>query len=443
MTRKTIILSALLICVLTPFSQVSASKIPSAELSAIHQRFLNDPANNDLLYEYARTAVRDGNFEAAISVLESLLVITPNQPRVMLELGVLYQRLCVPKTATIYLETAQKLAGDNSEIAILAEEYLYRYEQRDSPNRFNGVVRLGARYQSNPTLSPEIPEILSGGFNVPLPEARKRESDFNGYLFSRLSHRYAMAEKAFFVTDLTLYGTLYNEHDHLNYGVAELATGPRYESAMNANGQFTVRPLVILRGSSLDGELFEQTTGAGIDFGITPAADTWFIPRLKLQYQYRDIEYEDFNDQGSAPLRNGEEHRLDLRFITEWIRGNLLEIGFFGRQKGAERLYMEVDQYDFSLRYSFRFNNFLNGRPRMTATPFVIYRAIDFGGPDPEIDSSISREDRQWRMGLNYRLPTSPTSAMMLCLERTESDSNIINYDFENNLIKLSYQKEF
>ena len=443
MTKKIALSSILLLVVLALPFQTDASKLPSAKLTAVHQRMLNDPANLDLLYEYAQAAVRDGNFEAAIGALEGMLVIAGNQPRVLLELGVLYQRLGAPKVAQTYLLGAQEVSGPGSEIAALAEEYLYRFKKQDSPQQLTGLIRFGLRYQTNPTLSPEVDEILSGGFNVPLPAARQKESDTNALLLSRLDHRYRLKPRTTLASELIFYGTLYDRNTQLNYGLLELTSGPLFESPMNADGQFGVQPHLILRGSTLDSSMFEQTAGLGINFKYTPGADTWLIPRFKVKYQYRDIDYKDFNDHGTAPLRSGGEHRLDMRYYTEYMRGHLIELGLFGRLKEAERKYLELDQYDITLRYSLKLDNFFQARPRMSLTPYVLHRVTDYGGPDPEIDPTITRSDREWRLGLTYRLPLTPSSSLLLDLEHTEADSNIVNYDFNNNLFMISFQKDF
>ena len=66
-----------------------------AEYDALFQQLFQDPGNLDLTFRFAEVAVQVGNFEAAISALERMLLYNPNLPRVRLELGVgvLYYRL--------------------------------------------------------------------------------------------------------------------------------------------------------------------------------------------------------------------------------------------------------------------------------------------------------------------------------------------------------------
>ncbi len=427
------------LCVLLLPIQVMASPAPSAALRVLHQKVLKDPANLDKLYAYAQFAINEGNFESAIGAMEGMLVIASNQPRVLLELGVLYQRLGVVITANTYLQKAKDLSPPDSEIARLADEYLVEVEDKESRHTLSGVLQFGLRYQSNPTFAPEAIEIRSGGYNVPLPEARKRNSDINALLFTNANHHYVLSKRFSIATDMVLYGTAYDDNTNLNFGVIEMSSGPQFTSGLNAAGQYSVRPHIVLRASNLDGSLFEETAGLGIDFQTTLGMGTL----ISARYQYRDITYKDYNDIGTMPLYSGSEHREILHYRNELFRGQVLDIGLTGIQHGAERQFFETNLYEASLRYSIKFNNILPRQSKMTLTPYVIRQWVDYEAPDTEIDPVITRKDRQWRLGLSYQLPVIKSWSMILNLERLETDSNIINYDVVNNMGMLSLQIGF
>ena len=106
--------------------------------------------------------------------------------------------------------------------------------------------------------------------------------------------------------------------------------------------------------------------------------------------------------------------------------------------------YFDQDQFDITLRYSWSFRNILfNDKPRMTLSPYVILRSTDFGGPDPAIDPNTTRNDDEWRAGLNFIVPVAQTWSVFLNLERSEIDSNSPNYDATNNLFMVGLQKGF
>jgi tetratricopeptide (TPR) repeat protein len=60
---------------------------------ALLQQMLQDPSNLDVAFEYASLSSQVGDYEAAISTLERMLIFAPNTPRLQLELGILYYKL--------------------------------------------------------------------------------------------------------------------------------------------------------------------------------------------------------------------------------------------------------------------------------------------------------------------------------------------------------------
>ncbi len=77
---------------------------------ALFKELLKDPTNVDLNFRYAEAAVKQGNYEGAISALERLLLYNPNFPGAKLQLAELYARLGSYNAARAYLgqvESAQ------------------------------------------------------------------------------------------------------------------------------------------------------------------------------------------------------------------------------------------------------------------------------------------------------------------------------------------------
>src|SRR6266550_2853292 len=73
------------------------------QATALFQLLLKDPTNVDLNFRYAEAAVKQGNYEGAISALERLLLYNPNFPGVKLQLAELYARLGSYSAARAYL----------------------------------------------------------------------------------------------------------------------------------------------------------------------------------------------------------------------------------------------------------------------------------------------------------------------------------------------------
>jgi cytochrome c-type biogenesis protein CcmH/NrfG len=61
-----------------------------ARKNALFQQMLRDPGNLDAAFAYAEVSAQLGDYEAAVSALERMLLFNPDLPRVQLELGALY-----------------------------------------------------------------------------------------------------------------------------------------------------------------------------------------------------------------------------------------------------------------------------------------------------------------------------------------------------------------
>src|SRR5687768_17987958 len=95
---------------LCPSPSLSQTTPPAAiddpELDRLFERMLREPANLDIMFQYAQRAVENGNYDAAIGTLSRMLLFNPNLPRVRLELGALYFQLGSYEAARTYLTQA-------------------------------------------------------------------------------------------------------------------------------------------------------------------------------------------------------------------------------------------------------------------------------------------------------------------------------------------------
>jgi hypothetical protein len=73
------------------------------------KQMLARPNDLDLAFEYATLSSQVGDYEAAASTLERMLIYAPNTPRLQLELGILYYKLGSFEVARAYF--AQALAN--------------------------------------------------------------------------------------------------------------------------------------------------------------------------------------------------------------------------------------------------------------------------------------------------------------------------------------------
>lgn len=97
-----------------------------AQFKEMYAQLLDDPSNTDLTLQYAELAAELGDYEAAVSPLERLLMSNPDVPKIRLELGILYYLLGSYDMAKTYLQEAKQAQSAKPEIIEQADEYLQR-----------------------------------------------------------------------------------------------------------------------------------------------------------------------------------------------------------------------------------------------------------------------------------------------------------------------------
>jgi len=89
-------------------TQPAANGVPASdpELDRLFERMLREPANLDLMFQYAQRAVEIGDYDAAVGTLSRMLLFNPDLPRVRLELGAVYFQMGSYEAARSYLTQA-------------------------------------------------------------------------------------------------------------------------------------------------------------------------------------------------------------------------------------------------------------------------------------------------------------------------------------------------
>jgi tetratricopeptide (TPR) repeat protein len=117
---------------------VAVSQVPEgeeaaslqAQKDALFQQMLSEPGNLDVTFAYADVSARLGDYEAAVSALERMLLFNPDLPRVQLELGALYYRMGSYDLARSYFERAAT-ANPPTEVRARVDQYLADIEKAE------------------------------------------------------------------------------------------------------------------------------------------------------------------------------------------------------------------------------------------------------------------------------------------------------------------------
>ena len=126
------------------------AEIDDPELDRLFERMLREPANLDIMFQYAQKAVENGNYDAAIGTLSRMLLFNPNLPRVRLELGALYFQLGSYEAARTYLTQALAATDMPADVRERASAYLAEIDRRTARSVLTGSLTVGARWHRTP-----------------------------------------------------------------------------------------------------------------------------------------------------------------------------------------------------------------------------------------------------------------------------------------------------
>jgi tetratricopeptide (TPR) repeat protein len=138
-----------------PVSGAETSRL-EAQKEALFQQMLRNPGDLDTTFAYADVSARLGDYEAAVSALERMLLFNPKLPRVQLELGALYFRMGSYDLARDYFAKAAA-ANPPPEVRARIDEYMAQIEKATSRHHLSGYVFLGGQYQSDANVAPGSP----------------------------------------------------------------------------------------------------------------------------------------------------------------------------------------------------------------------------------------------------------------------------------------------
>ena len=403
---------------------------------------LEDPANLDKTFRYAELAVRVGDYEAAISALERMLLYNPNLPRVRLELGVLYFRLGSYAIARTYLTRAVEGENVPDDVRARVAVFLDEIDNRLSPHRFAASLYGGMRYQSNANAGPTSQAITLLGANATLDSRFTRKRDWNMFVSGTLRHTYDPQAQGGEVmeTELLLYGSQQIEQRQLDLVFMELKTGPRARFMREYLETTTWRPYAVGSMVNLDDSPYFYSFGGGSSFDATLAEA--LTGTLDVNLQDRNFRA----DAGRPTARNqsGPQYQAitDLRYQ---VNDTLLLSGTLGWAEIDARQSLHSNrEWEFGAAMTL----IHPGPAGADAQPWSTtlsgsYIETQYFAPDPAVDPNRARRDSEWRGTLLTTIPITADWALIATLQRTVVNSNFKNFTYNNNSASIGASVRF
>jgi hypothetical protein len=442
--RYAYLLSWMTICL--PVSSLSAQETSNVKLQrdfdSAFSDVLRDPANLEASFNHAELAIRLGDFEAAISSLERMLLYNPDLPRVRLELGVLYFRLGSYAVARNYLTSAVRGAEVPAEVKARVAEFLREIDRRTQRHSFSGSVFGGFRYQTNANAGPERPAVSVFGFSLPLDSESTRNDDINLFLAGNLKYVYDPQLESGDVLETQLLGYMTQQSHEQDYDLVyiDASVGPRGRFMPDVFEYVTWRPHITLTHVALAESSYYQAYGAGLTF------DKQFSPAAtgSIEFNTEDRHYRADAERTTARLNSG--HVSEVSGKLQYLVNRSLRVG--GKmeysQTAAEVSFNSNRKFTVGVNASVNYDAPISFGVETWNTSFdtsvsdVAYRAAD-----PTVDPNRKRRDREVRFTATTTIPIDKRWALSATFERTRAGSNLLNYDYTNTAFSVGASLRF
>jgi len=432
-------LFSLFICVAADAQQSSES---DRVFEKAYQEILKDPGNLDKSFRFTQLAIERGDFEAAISALERMLITNPNLPRVRLELGVLYFRLGSYALAKSYLESAVKGKDVPPVVRERVGVFLAKLNELLSTSKVSGSASAGIRYQTNANAGPSSSSVLVFGIPAELDEAYTRQKDGNIFGALNLRHVYDLEtqEQTTLDTDLFVFGSKQSEQDQVDVLFLELVAGPRFRVSSEESGDTLVRPFVSGNAVHLGDEILYASLGGGVEvsrrvnegLGVT------------LRYDIRKKRFDDNASRPNASDEDGVEHSAQVTAaisITQTINA-------FARVRlKAHNAWVEYEanrEYGGLAGVSISYQPPIGNPTRRWLTSFSSELSLlKHDAPDPAISSTKRREDKKWDLRVQTNIPLSELISLGVGVTYSRIGSNLPNFEQTNTGVAVSLNRSF
>jgi tetratricopeptide (TPR) repeat protein len=422
-----------------------------AEKDRLFQRMLRNPTDLDATFAYADIAARLGEYEAAVAALERMLLFNPNLARVQLELGALYFRMGSFDVAQAYFEKALA-GGPPPEVRARVERYLVAIKEAESRVHISGYFFTGLQYQSDANVAPGSALIHSPIGDVLLNGAFVKHADKNIFANGSVLYSYDLGTQNRDTIDVTGLGFMnhYFKFNRLDLDLGEVTVGPRFNfphPQLPGVVTASVKPYVITNEVGLGENQYFYTYGAGVEYDETVLHD------LAIR-SFAEIREKNFTNAPDRPISRGLNGHDTLVSViaTKPISPQsalTLELDFLDQE--TRLAYFGNQTYAISGSYSLRWEDPLKITPYPFETTFFLSRSWAlYNAPDPccntsgtAVFSPSTRHDRHWRFGFTNALVVSPSTAIILQVQRDVVSSNLPIYGYTSDSVIIGPQVRF
>ncbi|WP_170920709.1 tetratricopeptide repeat protein [Enhydrobacter aerosaccus] len=404
---------------------------------------MKQPANLDVLFRFATIASQTGDLEGAVSALERMLLISPDLPRVRLELGVLYYRLGSFEVARTYLEGALKSPNLPPDVRKRAEEFMTQVVNQERPSQFSGEAFFGWRYQSNANLGPATSSVMLFGQAANLNQQAVGASDWGvvGSLQLRHTYDFGRQDRSALETLFTAYANRQFTLSTANVSLLDLTSGPRFQIFSGTFQDVTLKPFAAVGAIWVNDTPYYASYGAGLEGNALLADDL----RNVTTFTWRKQDYPNTWYLPTNNLLTGTLFTLNTSF--QYQLTNIITLYANGSGQRYETVQTASQNYmllGVGGGMAFRFPDPL----LRTGLPWSINLSVNeqwwtYDAPDPTVSPTIMRYQSDTILNLVLSVPFDDLTTFSVSGGRFVRAATLPNYAFENNSFMFGISRRF
>ena len=412
-----------------PLAPAHASDPPTeADLEKAFEAVLADPSDLNATFEYARIAAALGDYEAAVSSLERMLMFNPDLLQVQVELGVMYFRLGSFQAAEAYLKQASANEDLPPDVRERIDKFLAEIERQVSPHRFAFSFSGGLRYQTNANLAPGS-TILSGGSPTALPIEFAETDDFAIFADLQGRHRYdfGTADGDHLESNAGAYTSQQFEVDEFDLTYFDADTGPRFY--LPGTGGISVRPYIKASALFVETQFYQSVVGGGADLSV-PLSQNWSVG-LDGYWQYDS--HTSSAERPNAEDLDGQEARVEAEIAYRTRDYGIALIGqaaTINARKNFEA-YDELNARAFAWASTPGPVDFTGSETPWTLTFSAQFVNRNYDAANPAVSPNV-RNDKEYRINGQLIIPVAVSTSVFFGAGWQDVRSNLPNYTFDN-----------
>jgi Tetratricopeptide repeat len=414
-----------------------------------------DPANLDVTFAYADLSARLGDYEAAVSALDRMLLFNPNLPRVQLELGALYYRMGSYELARDYFDKAAA-ANPPPEVLARIEQYRGEIEKAQSRHHLSGYVFFGGQYQSDANVAPGSPLIISPLGPVLLNNQFVRQASGSIFGSGSLLYTYDLETQNRDTLEVTSIGYLNHYFNslvtRLDLALMEVTGGPRLNfpnGGLIGDKLASFKPYVILDEVGLDWNQYFDAYGGGLEYDEI----VWNDMLVRTIYEFRQKNFTNAPDRPLSRGLNGSDNLVSVQATKPLTANSALTFQFDYLNQSTRLAFYANRSYAVTGAYRIRYDDPTGITPTTWETQPFLGRAWSYyDAPDPccvtgpigAFPAGFSTQlTQRWRFGLTHTIALTPTVGIVFQAERDIVSSNLPLYAYTNTSFLVGPQIRF